>query len=67
MLSRLYGRPDRKMYNFGWIPLTHYVAMEGTIFNWAELVQVYQGIPGGFEAEQIRILYVILLDRLCTL
>ena len=35
MLSRLYGRSDGKMYNFGWIPLMYYVAMEGIVFNWA--------------------------------
>jgi len=37
MLSRLYGRSDGKMYNFGWFPLMYYVAMEGTIFNWADI------------------------------
>ena len=33
MLSRVYGRSDGKMYNFGWIPLMYYVAMDGTFFN----------------------------------
>ena len=37
MLSRLYGRPDGKMYNFGWIPLMYYVPMEGIVFNWADI------------------------------
>ena len=38
MLSILYGRSDGKLYNFGWIPLMYYVAMEGRIFNWADIV-----------------------------
>ena len=38
MLSRLYGRVDGKLYNFGWIPLMYYVAMEGRIFNWADIL-----------------------------
>ena len=33
MLSKIYGRVDGRFYNFGWIPLLYYVAMEGTIFN----------------------------------
>ena len=37
MLRRLYGRPDGKMYNFGWIPLMYYVAMEGKVFNWVDI------------------------------
>ena len=37
MISNLYGRADGKMYNFGWIPLMYYVAMEGKIFNWADI------------------------------
>ena len=37
MLSRVYGRPDGKMYNFGWIPFMYYVAMEGTVFNWVDI------------------------------
>ena len=38
MLSRLYGRADGKLYNFGWIPLMYYVAMEGIICNWEDIV-----------------------------
>ena len=37
MLSRLYGRFDGNMYNFGWIPLMYYVVMEGTVFNWEDI------------------------------
>ena len=37
MMSKLYGRVDGKMYIFCWIPLMYYVAMEGTIFNWADI------------------------------
>ena len=37
MLSRMYGRPNGKMYNFGWIPLMYYVAMERTIFKWEDI------------------------------
>ena len=36
-MSKLYGRVDRKMYTFGWIPLMYYVAMEGMIFNWEDI------------------------------
>ena len=38
MLRRLYGRADGKLYNFGWISLMYYVAMEGRIFNWVDIV-----------------------------
>ena len=38
MLRRLYDRADGKVYNFGWIPLMYYVAMEGIIFNWEDIV-----------------------------
>ena len=38
MLSRLYGKDDGKLYNFGWIPLMYYIAMEGRIFNWEYIV-----------------------------
>ena len=38
MLRRIYGRADGKLYNFGWIPLMYYVAMEGRIFNWADIM-----------------------------
>ena len=37
MIRRLYGRVNGKMYNFGWIPLMYYVAMDGKIFNWADI------------------------------
>ena len=37
MLSRVYGRSNGKMYNFGWIPIMYYVAMEGTVFKWADI------------------------------
>ena len=37
MVSRLYGRADGKTYNFGWILLMYYVAMEGKIFNWENI------------------------------
>ena len=37
MISKLKGRANGKTYNFGWIPLMYYVAMEGTIFNWEDI------------------------------
>ena len=37
MISKLYGRADGKMYNSSWIPLMYYVAMEGMIFNCADI------------------------------
>ena len=38
MLNRIFGRDDGRTYKFGWIPLTYYVAMIRTIFNWADIV-----------------------------
>ena len=38
MLNRIFSRAYGITYKFGWIPLIYYVAMKGTIFNWADIV-----------------------------
>ena len=38
MLNKIYGRVDGKFYKFGWIPLIYHIAMEGTVFNWADII-----------------------------
>ena len=49
MISRLYGKVDGKTYNFGWIPLMYYVAMEGKKFNWADIAtrNLAKGVKAG--------------------
>ena len=50
MLSRLYGRFDGKMYNFGWIPVMCYVVMEGTFFKWEDIAT--RNLSKGINAAQ---------------
>ena len=50
MISKLYGRADGKKYNFGWIPVMYYVAMEGTIFNWVDIAT--RNLSKGIKASQ---------------
>ena len=38
MLNRIFTRANGRLFKFEWIPLMFYVAMEGTIFNWASIV-----------------------------
>ena len=38
MLNKILGRENWKFYKMGWIPLIYHVAMQGTIFNWADIV-----------------------------
>ena len=38
MLNRIFGRENGKWYKLSWIPLIYHVALEGTIFNWADIV-----------------------------
>ena len=38
MLNKIFGRANGKLYKLSWIPLIYYVAMQGTIFNWADIV-----------------------------
>ena len=72
MLSRLYYRADGKFCNFGWILVMYYVAMEGRIFNWADIVtsllgQMHQSSSGRLAAKQIKILHVFFSNRQHTL
>ena len=50
MISRLYGKVDGKTYNFGWIPLMYYVAMERKFFNWADIAT--RNLAKGVKAAQ---------------
>ena len=38
MLSRIYGRENRDFYKMSWIPLVYHMAIQGTIFNWDDIV-----------------------------
>ena len=38
MLNIIFGRANGKFYKIGWIPLMYHVTMEGTIFNWVDIV-----------------------------
>ena len=38
MLNRIFGRADGKFYKIGWIPLMYHVTMEGTVFNWEDII-----------------------------
>ena len=38
MLNRIFGRAHGKSFKLGWIPIIFYVATQGTIFNWSNIV-----------------------------
>ena len=38
MLNRIFGRAHRRSYKLGWVPIIFYVATEGTVFNWENIV-----------------------------
>ena len=38
MLNRIFGRAHEKSFKIGWIPIIFYVATQGTIFNWSNIV-----------------------------
>ena len=38
MLNRIFGRAHRKSFKIAWIPIIFYVATQGTIFNWSNIV-----------------------------
>ena len=38
MLNKIFGRADETLFKLSWIPLIYYVAFEGTIFNWEDIV-----------------------------
>ena len=38
MLNRVFGRAHGKIFKLGWIPIIFYVATQGTVFNWANIV-----------------------------
>ena len=38
MLNRIFGRAHGKRFKLGWIPIIFYVATQGTIFNWENIV-----------------------------
>ena len=38
MLNRIFIRADGKYYKIGWIPIMYHVTMEGTVFNWEDII-----------------------------
>ena len=38
MFNRIFDRADGRFYKIGWIPMMHHVTMEGTVFNWADII-----------------------------
>ena len=38
LLNKNFGRYDGIFSNIGWIPLMYHVTMEGTMFNWADII-----------------------------
>ena len=38
IMNRVFGRAHGKSFKLGWIPIIFYVATEGTIFNWENIV-----------------------------
>ena len=38
MLNGFFGRAHGKNFKLGWIPIIFYVATQGTIFNWENIV-----------------------------
>ena len=38
MLNMVFGRAHGKNFKLGWIPIIFYVATQGTVFNWANIV-----------------------------
>ena len=38
MLNKIFGRENGKFYKMSWIPLIYHVAIQGTIFNRADIV-----------------------------
>ena len=38
MLNKIFGQENGKFYKMSWIPLICHVAMQGTIFNWEDIV-----------------------------
>ena len=38
MLNRIFGRAHSKSFKLEWLPIIFYVATQGTVFNWANIV-----------------------------
>ena len=38
MLNRIFGRSHGKSFKLGWVLIIFYVATQGTIFNWVNIV-----------------------------
>ena len=38
MLNKVFGRAHGKSFKLGWIPIIFYVATQGTVFNWENIV-----------------------------
>ena len=38
MLNRIFGRENGKNFKLSWVPIIFFVATQGTIFNWENIV-----------------------------
>ena len=38
MLNKIFGRAHGKSFKLGWVPIIFYVATQGTIFNWENIM-----------------------------
>ena len=38
MLNRIFDRSNGKYYKISWVPVIYFVATQGTIFNWADII-----------------------------
>ena len=38
MLNRIFGRSHGRSFKIGWVPIIFYVATEGTVFSWENIV-----------------------------
>ena len=38
MLNMIFGRAHGKIFKLGWVPIIFYVATQGTVFNWENIV-----------------------------
>ena len=41
MLNNIFGQENRILHKLIWIPLIYYVALEGTLFNWVDIISIY--------------------------
>ena len=73
MLNMIFGRAHGKSFKLGWMPIIFYVAIQGTIFNWENIVSnslsaCISSALGGVSQKKLRFyMSSILVDCiLCT-